>query len=229
VRSSLGLAQRHVRSQANHERAGQRPLTPAETLRSTNALAERPGEQRYDDVRGGIERDRRHSQHYKLQKYVAARPVHELWDEGEKEQRRLGIQGLGHHPLTERTSPDGKLGDGNVGVFPCVENHADAEETEIACAQILHRGKGDGGPGENDRDTGSSGEHVHHAAQKCAEGGEQAFAASSGESAGEHVEHAGTGRDGEQDGSAEEDEEPGGMDHDPRIVSSIRRVVPDQK
>jgi len=55
--SYLDFTQRHVRSQSNHERAGQCSLTPPETMGSANPFAERPGEQGYDNVGGGIERD----------------------------------------------------------------------------------------------------------------------------------------------------------------------------
>jgi len=74
--------------------------------------------------------------------------------------------------------------------------------------------------GKNDRDAGGGGEHVHHAAEECAERGEQAFASSATERAGENVKHSGSGSDGQQNRGTQENKEASGIEHVVLIVAA---------
>src|SRR5208282_4984384 len=129
------LAESQVTSQANHDHASQYALTPAETRRSANALAERSGEQGHYDIGRGVERNRERAQQNKLQKDVSAAPVYKLGNKREKKQSRLGIQHFGHDSLPERISSARQAGEGNALIFSGIENHANPEEAKIACAE----------------------------------------------------------------------------------------------
>ena len=138
----------------------------------------------------------------KLEENVAAGAIHKLRDKGEKKQSGLGVENFRGHALPERIPRGCADVGGNVSIGDVVsarvDHHTNAQEAEIGCAGVLDRGEGCGGFRENDGDAESGCEDMHHAAQEGAEGGENAFALSAGQAAGQDVEHSGAGRDGEQ-------------------------------
>jgi len=154
---------------------------------------------------------------------VAAFGCDELRDEGEEEQGGFWIEGFGEDSLLEcgcRGWADGVCcGTGRFGegVFRYGDvtgaDHFDAEEDEIGGAGVLDGMEGHGGGGEDGRDAESCGEDVEKPAKEGADGGLEAFATASGEGAGEHVEDAGAGSDGEEESGGEEEEQAVGVEH----------------
>src|ERR1044072_3667214 len=83
-------------------------------------------------------------------------------------------------------------------------DHADPEEDEVGGTGVFDGMEGDGGSGEDGRDSESGGEDVEEAAEESADGRLKTFTASSGESAGENVKDSGAGSDGQKKCRSEE-------------------------
>jgi len=92
-------------------------------------------------------------------------------------------------------------------------DHFYAEEDEVGGAGVFDGVKSDGGSGENCGDSESGGEDVEESAEEGAEGGLKAFAASSGQGAGEDVENAWAGGDGEEKRGGKEEQETMRVEH----------------
>jgi hypothetical protein len=92
-------------------------------------------------------------------------------------------------------------------------NHADAEEDQIRGSGVLDGVEGDGGGGQDGGHAEGGGEHVEESSEECADRGLQAFAAASSKGAGENVEDAGAGSDGEKNCGSEEEQETVGVEH----------------
>jgi len=172
---------------------------------------------------------------------VAAFRSDELRNEGEEEEGGFGVEGFGEDALAESRCggwTEGRwvgcadcdaraLGfqsgvDGWRIVFCCGllrqgdvtrPDHFYAEEDEVGCAGVLDGVEGDGGGGEDGGDSESGGEDVEESAEESAEGGLKTLAAASGEGAGEDVEDAGAGSDGEKESGGEEECETVRVEH----------------
>ena len=71
----------------------------------------------------------------------------------------------------------------------------------------------DGRGGEDGGNSNGSGENMEKSTEESAEGGLKTFAAASGKGAGENVENARTGSDGEEKSGGEEEQEAVGVGH----------------
>src|SRR5205814_110898 len=102
-------------------------------------------------------------------------------------------------------------------------DHFYSEEDQVGGTCVFDGPEGDGGGCENSGDSESGGENVEESAEKCAEGGLKTFAAASGECAGEDIEDAGAGSDGEKQGSGEEEQEAMGVEHGTILKEMAKR------
>jgi len=92
-------------------------------------------------------------------------------------------------------------------------DHFDAEEDEVGGAGVLDGVEGYGGSGQDGRDSESGSEDVKESAEESTEGRLKTFAAAAGKGAGEDVEDAGAGSDGEKKGGGEEEYETMRIEH----------------
>src|SRR5579862_953048 len=134
--------------------------------------------------------------------------VHELRNKRKKKQSSLRIEHFCHDALPKGISRAWETRDGYGVVFSRVQNHAYPQEAEVRCAKVFHSGERDRGPRKNNGDSCGGGKNMYHPAEEGAEGRKQAFAASARESAGEDVEHAWAGSDGQQKCCGQENEKP---------------------
>jgi hypothetical protein len=146
---------------------------------------------------------------------VAAFGCDELRDEGQEEERSFWVEGFGEDALTESAARRCRAFNGGVVLQWDVTrpDHFYAEEDEIGGTGVLDRVEGYGGGGENSGNAEGGGEDVEESAEECADRRLKTFAAASCEGAGEHVEDAWAGSDGEEQCGGEEEREAMGVEH----------------
>lgn len=190
---------------------------------------ERGGEGDDEKVGGGVESDRDDAEYGELQEDLAAIGSDELRNEGEEEESCFGIEGFGEHSLFESARfwcwGGWRKGVGfwcriPSGIFRrrsfrrrafrhgqvARADHFDAKEDQVGGASVLDGVESDGRGGEDGGNSGGGGENMEESTEESAEGGLKTFAAASGKGAGENVENARTGSNGEEKSGGEEEQ-----------------------
>jgi hypothetical protein len=194
-----------VGAEADHANAGGGPLTAAKSGAGFEFAFEGSGEGDGEQVGRGVEGNGEDAKRRELEEGVAAFGCDELRDEGEEEERGLGIECFGENALAEGVAGWGSRLCGKLGVARA--DHFYAEEDEIGGASILDGVERDCGRGEDCGDSEGGGEDVEESAEESTDGRLKAFAAAPGESASEYVEDAGARGDGEEKRGGEEEQE----------------------
>ncbi len=208
----FGIGEGEVGAEADHAEAGGGALATAKDGAMFEFLFEGSGEENDEQIGKSVERDGDGAENEELQEDVAATGRDELRNERKEEQGGFGIERFGEDALAE--GAERRSGDGDVHFRVASTNHADTEEDEISGAGIFNGVKSDGGSSEDGGDAQGGGDDVEESAEESAEGGVQTFVASAGEGAGENVEDAGAGSDGEDKSSSEEQKEVASIEHD---------------
>lgn len=138
--------------------------------------------------------------------------------ERKKEERGLGVERLRQDALPERASAALQIGQRNRLIFSGVEDHANAEKAQVRRAQVFNDGKRGRRLRENDGNAGGRRHDMHQPAAKCTERREETFAASPSQRASQHVKHAGTGSNSEQNSGTQKNQETNGVEHDWKII-----------
>ncbi len=212
MESPLRRLEGYVGAEGDHAYAGGYALATAEAGTGFELALKGCCEEHDQQVSARIQDHGDGAQGYELKENVAAFGGDELRDEGEEEQRGLGIQRLREDPLA-KCALRRRRRKGHLGVAGA--NHADAEPYEVSGTGILHGVKGHGGSSENRGHAKRRGEDVKESADEGAQRGMNAFAAAAREGARQHVENAGTGRDGEKQCGGEEQRKTMRIDHAP--------------
>lgn len=174
--------------------------------------------ERYDDQVGrSVKRDGNNAERRELDEDVVAFRCDKLRNEGEEEESGFGIEGFGQDSLAKGTTARGDCAGGEFGVAGA--DHFDAEEDEISGTSILNGVEGHSGCGENCGYPERGGEDVEESSEESAEGGLETFAATTGEGAGQDVEDARAGSDGEKHGGGEEQHEAMRIEHGKKSIN----------
>ena len=186
------------------------------------------GEHREDDRRHEPEGDEHDPQHHQLERRRAVRRIDELRQEGEEEHRRLRVQHLGDHRLTQRRAGGQANGDAAGGTLTTGQQSLDTQIDEIGGAGNFdhreeHRRSGDDRRDPHDRHRG-----VDEVADGDADGGRDAHSRARGACPCRGEKHGGAGNEDEAERDRDVGDKGCRVDHrrDPIVAGAVQAVAP---
>src|SRR6266851_1921595 len=184
-------------------------LTPHELGIPVQPVRGRPRPPRVEAVRDHAQPDEEQPKAQDLGADVAARRHDELRQEGEEEQRRLGVEHVDDDAVQKGAAKVTPLGAPGGDARRPVEQPTHAEKDEIGRPEILDHAERHGGGGEQRGEPRRRRGHVHEGARVDPEHGHERGPAALIDAPSHDVEHGGARRDQQHERRGDEEAEAG--------------------